>query len=97
MLEAKGIPCRYREYTQKPLNADEIRKVFELLGIPIRKGLRHHDKFYREEKLTGHEPDNFLIEKIIQHPTLLQRPIGVLGPKAVIGRPPERLLELIDD
>ena len=44
--------------------------------------------------LTGDEPDGRLIKLMAQHPTLLQRPIGVRGRKAVVGRPPEKLLEL---
>ncbi|MDH3744338.1 MAG: arsenate reductase (glutaredoxin), partial [Acidobacteriota bacterium] len=52
------------------------------------------DKAFRELGLTGEEPDADLIRDMAAHPTLLERPIGVLGDRAVVGRPPEKLLEL---
>ena len=81
MLDGKGIEYRYREYNREPLSEKEIRDV-----------LRKNDMGF-----TGEEPDKELIAAMARHPTLLQRPIGVLGDKAVVGRPPERLLELVED
>ena len=58
--------------------------------ILIKKG-----KMNRELGLSGEEPDTVLIRAIAHHPTLLKRPIGVLGNKAVLARPIEKLLELV--
>lgn len=58
--------------------------------------LRPRDRAYRELGLEGHESDDQLIAHMAQHPTLLQRPIGIVGERAIIGRPPERLLELLE-
>ena len=49
---------------------------------------------FGELGLTGDEPEPELIERMAEHPTLLQRPIGVKGDRAVVGRPPEELLKL---
>jgi arsenate reductase len=57
--------------------------------------LRRKDKAFRELGLSGEEDDATLVALMAEHPTLLQRPIGVLGDRAVVGRPPERLLELV--
>ncbi|UCF37164.1 MAG: hypothetical protein JSU96_20645 [Acidobacteriota bacterium] len=65
------------------------------LGVAAREILRTRDKAMKELTLTGEEPDSVLIDHMAQHPTLMQRPIGVLGDRAVLGRPVERLLELI--
>ena len=46
--------------------------------------------------LAGEEPDDELIGAMARHPTLVQRPIGRLPGKAILGRPPERLLELVE-
>jgi arsenate reductase len=56
--------------------------------------LRRNDKAYRALDLTGDEDDARWIELMAEHPTLLQRPIGVLGERAALGRPPEALLTL---
>ena len=51
----------------------------------------------RASGVTGDEADAELIELMVENPTLLQRPIGVLDERAVVGRPPERLLDLVAD
>jgi arsenate reductase len=90
LLNEKGIEYRYREYTREPLSETEIRDVLRKLGLHPRDVLRKNDL-----GLTGEEPDDELIAAMARHPTLLQRPIGVVGERAVVGRPPERLLELV--
>lgn len=94
MLDEKGIEYRYRDYVKNPLTEAEIRDVLTRLGLRPRDVLRKNDAAYKELGLTGDEPDAKLIAAMVQHPTLLQRPIGIEGDRAVVGRPPERLLEL---
>ncbi|MEQ9496631.1 MAG: ArsC/Spx/MgsR family protein [Deltaproteobacteria bacterium] len=94
MLDERGIEYRYREYTQDPLDAAEVKRVLKKLGLGPKDVLRKNDKAYKELGLTGDESDAELIEYMGEHPTLLQRPIGVKGKKAVVGRPVENLLEL---
>ena len=95
MLDEKAIPYRYREYTREPLSEDELREILRLLDIPARDLLRTRDAAYVELGLTGNEPEDELIRAMARHPTLVQRPIGRRPGKAVVGRPAERLLELI--
>lgn len=92
MLDEKGIPYRYREYTKDPLSEEEIQNVLRFLGLRPKDVLRAQTA--KEQGLSGDEPDTELIAAMARHPTLLQRPIGVAGGKAVVGRPPENLLEL---
>lgn len=94
MLDKKKIPYRYREYTQEPLSQKEIKDVLKKLGLQAKDVLRKNDKAFKENGLTGEESNAALIKLMAQHPTLLQRPIGVKGKRAVVGRPPENLLEL---
>jgi arsenate reductase (glutaredoxin) len=96
LLDEKAIPYRYREYTREPLTEDEIRGILRLLGISARGLLRTKDSAYAELGLAGEVPDDELILAMARHPTLVQRPIGRLPGKAVLGRPPERLLELVE-
>ena len=95
MLNERGVQHRYREYTQDPLDEVEIRRVLKLLGVAPRDVLRRNDRAYKELGLTGDEDDAALVSHMAEHPTLLQRPIGVLGDRAVVGRPADRLLDLI--
>ena len=94
MLDEKGIEYRYRDYVKNPLTEAEIRDVLRRLDLRPKDVLRTKDPAFKELGLTGQEPDDRLIREMANHPTLLQRPIGVKGKKAVVGRPPERLLEL---
>ena len=94
MLEEHGVAYRYREYTKEPLDAKELRHVLKLLGMGPKDVLRMRDRAAKDLGLTGEEDDETLITHMAEHPTLLQRPIGVLGDRAVVGRPPANLLEL---
>ena len=94
MLKAEGIEFHYREYRKDPLNEAELREVLRKLGVGPKALLRTRDKAYKELGLTGDEGDDVLIAHMARHPTLLQRPIGVLGDRAVVGRPISELLSL---
>jgi len=96
LLDEKAIPYRYREYTREPLTEGEIREILRLLGLPARDLLRTKDSAYADLGLAGDKPDDELVRAMARHPTLIQRPIGKLPGKAVLGRPPERLLELVE-
>ena len=94
MLKEHGIEHEYREYRKEPLSEDELRDVLGKLGMTAHEVLRKHDRAFKELGLTGDESEDVLIGNMAEHPTLLQRPIGVKGKRAVVGRPPENLLEL---
>lgn len=85
----------YREYTTDPLSTTEIEDVLVKLGVEPADVLRRRDPACKELGLTGNEDRDTLIRAMAEHPTLLQRPIGIAGDRAVIGRPPEKLLELL--
>ena len=95
MLNTHGIAHTYREYTADPLNLDELREVFAMLGMRPVEMLRKRDKAYKELGLTGNESDEVLMAHMAAHPTLLQRPIGIYDGRAVSGRPIENLIELV--
>ena len=93
MLNERNVTFTYREYTKDPLSQEEIRDVLAKLGVGPRDVLRSRDA--KKAELTGEESDDELIAHMADNPRLLQRPIGVVGDRAVVGRPPEALLELI--
>lgn len=95
MLEQQKIPYEYRDYRDKPLSVKELTAVLNKLGVGPREILRTRDRAFVELGLTGEESEHRLVELMSAHPTLVQRPIGVHGEGAVVGRPVERLLELV--
>ena len=94
MLDERGIEYAYREYTQEPLSRDELERVFSMLEVSPKALLRKNDKAYKDNGLSGDESDAELLGLMVEHPTLLQRPIAILGGNAIVGRPAERILEL---
>ena len=94
MLEEHGIDYTYRDYREERLDTDELRRVLDRLGLGPKQVLRRRDRAFRDLGLSGQEDDDVLIAHMSIHPTLLERPIGLTADGAVVGRPPERLLEL---
>ena len=97
MLEENDVEYEYRDYKKEPLTEEEIRSVLASLGVGPRDVLRKRDRAFRDLDLTGAESDDRLIALMASHPTLLERPIAVVGGRAVLGRPPDLLLTLLDD
>ena len=95
MLKKEDVAYRYRDYRDEPLSATEIRALLKKLGVGPADLLRRKDAAYKKLKLTGKETAARLVKLMADNPTLLQRPIGIRGKKAVVGRPPEKLLELV--
>ena len=94
LLDGLGVTYTYREYTRDPLDEGELRALFGLLGVAPRDVLRAADA--KKAGLTGDEDADALIRRMAENPRLLQRPIGVRGDKAVVGRPPENLRQLLE-
>jgi len=95
LLDEQEIEYHYREYRTDPLSEEELRELLSMLGVAARELLRRRDPKRKELGLDGNETDNELIPLMSAHPTLLQRPIGVIDGQAVVGRPPERILDLV--
>ena len=93
MLDENGIDHTYREYTKDPLTVAELEEVFVKLGVGPRDVLRKRDA--TKAGLSGDETDAQLIALMAENPRLLQRPIGIVGARAAVGRPPENLLSIV--
>jgi arsenate reductase (glutaredoxin) len=94
LLEDEKVEVRRRDLTKQPLTEPELRALLKKLGLRPAEVLRRKDPAFAQLQLTGDEPDEVLVGHMARHPGLLQRPIGVRGRKAVIGRPIETLLGL---
>jgi arsenate reductase len=83
------------EYLNKPPGQEELKLVIKLLGISARGLLRTNEQAYIDAKLDDSATEEQIIESICTYPILLQRPIVISGNRAVIGRPPSKVLEII--
>ena len=93
MLKDLGVDYRYREYTKEPLSEAELRDVLGKLGMSARDILRSRDA--KKEGLTGDEGEDALVAAMVKNPNLVQRPIFVLGDRAVMGRPLDNVHQLL--
>lgn len=96
LLEERGVALTVIEYLETPLDVPGLRAVLARLGIDARQLLRTGEPEYQALLLDDPKlDDDALLAAIAAHPRLLERPIAVRGERAVIGRPPERVLELL--
>ena len=96
LLAERGEGVQVREYLKAPLTAAELEVLFTALGVEPPAAIRFKDALAKSLEISP--TDRFSraewIALIAEHPALLERPIAVKGAKAVIGRPPERVLDL---
>ncbi len=95
ILNEKGVSAEVVKYLETNPSADEIRAVLKKLGISARELMRTKEDIYKALNLKDEENETKLIEAMASHPKLIERPIVIVGDKAVLGRPPEKVLELI--
>ncbi len=96
LLGEKGIEPEVVEYLKTPPSAEELREILRLLGIGPRQLMRSGEAEYKEAGLD--DPglsDAQLIAAMVAHPRLIERPVVIRDGKAVIGRPPENVLDIL--
>lgn len=95
ILQSKGIEADYKFYMHEPMTADELKVLLTKLNLSAKEIIRINEPVFKE-KYDGKElADLEWIRAIIDNPILLQRPIVVNNDKAVIARPPEKVLEIL--
>ena len=96
ILEERGHRVDYVRYLEQTPTKAELEHVLELLGTDDpRQMMRTQEPVYEELGLGSADRDA-LLGAMAKHPILIQRPIIIRGDRAVIGRPPERALELFE-
>ena len=84
------------EYLKTPPTADELDTLLNMLGMEPRELMRKREAEYKDLGLDdGSLTRDQLIAAMVEHPKLIERPIAVSGDRAVMGRPTERVLELV--
>ena len=82
------------EYLKNPPNVNELKQICKNLNRSAIDITRTNDKEYKLLNIPMNDTDDVLIEKIVRHPRLLERPIVIMGKNGIIGRPPENVLKL---
>ena len=96
ILNESGAEFDSVNYYETPLNKEELRNLIAKLGIPAKDLLRQCEEDDRELNIKADEiSEEELIDLMITHPDLMQRPIVVRGDKAVLARPPQNVCELL--
>ncbi|QYO65441.1 hypothetical protein JVX88_01245 [Leptolyngbya sp. 7M] len=95
LLKENGIDYEKQNYFIEPLTAADVKMLLAKLKIPAFGLLRTKEKEFKERGFTPETPEDEIIDAIVQNPGLLNRPIVVVGDRAVIARPIEKALELI--
>lgn len=96
LLEARGLAPTLVRYLDTPPDAATLKALLGKLGIGARQLLRTGEDDYKALGLANASlSDDALIDAMVAHPKLIERPILINGDKAVIGRPPENVLEII--
>ena len=96
ILNRKKLDIDIVEYLKSPLDINEISNLLKKLGYTARDLLRKGEDVYKNENLSDKSlTEDFLIDMMSKNPILIERPIVVFNGKAVIGRPPEKVLEIL--
>jgi arsenate reductase len=97
LLEERGAAFAVRLYLEQPLSRAELAVLARRLGRPVREWVRRGEPAFAAAGLGPGSDDGALLDALAAHPALLERPILVRGERAVVGRPPERILELLEE
>ena len=97
LLKDKNIDFTIVEYLKTPLTEDEVMSLSKKLGKPLSDFVRRSERDFKDNQLNQFLGDNNkMAECVAKFPKIMERPIFVKGDRAVIGRPPEQVLLLLD-
>jgi arsenate reductase len=95
LLEEKGIEVKVVKYLEDVPRKEDLVTVLKMLGLNARGLMRTKESIYKELNLQDENSEEALIEAMIENPKLIERPIIIKDNRAVIGRPIEKVIELL--
>ncbi|SFV49947.1 Arsenate reductase [hydrothermal vent metagenome] len=94
LLEEKGAKIEIFKYLDEEITKEDIKKLLSMIGAKPRDIMRTKEAIYKELGLKDVEDDEELIDAMVAHHKLIERPIVIKEGKAIIGRPPTKVLDL---
>ena len=96
ILENKGVKFEIIQYIKQTPNINQIKNICRKLNLKPKQIIRKGEKDFKENNLSQIiENEENLLQKMVEFPKIIERPIIVVGDKAVIGRPPENILDIL--
>lgn len=96
LLQDNGVEAEVVEYLKTPPDKATLKRILKMLALEPRQLMRTKETEYKEQGLDNPElSSDELIAAMIATPKLIERPIVIKNGKAAIGRPPERVLEIL--
>ena len=96
LLEEQATGIDVIEYLKNPPTVKKLKEILSLLKIPPRELMRKKETEYKELMLSNSNlSDDDLIDSMVNHPILIERPIVLANGKAELGRPPENVLNIL--
>lgn len=95
LLADKGVEVEVIDYLRTPPSREELRALLDKLGMNPAELVRRGEAVFKENYAGRALSDDEWLEALAAHPVLIERPIVVRGERAVLGRPPEKVLELL--
>jgi arsenate reductase (glutaredoxin) len=95
LLEENGVTLEIVEYLKTPPARDELAGLLKKLGLPAEAIVRTGEDIYKSDFKGRTLSEDEWLDALVAHPILIERPIAVRGERAVLGRPPEKVLELL--
>jgi arsenate reductase len=95
ILEKKGVDFDTIEYLKTPLNQAELKALLKKLNLKAEEIVRKSEPLFKEKFASKKLTEAQWIKTLTENPILIERPILVKGDKAIIGRPVERVIEIL--
>ena len=95
ILQESGKEFEIREYMKELPSLDELASVIKLLGISPLELVRKNEAIWKENRKGKTLSDDEIIQAMVENPKLIERPIVINNDKAVVGRPPEKIHQIL--
>lgn len=95
LINSKGLEPEIVLYLENPPTQKELKSILQKLGIKAEQLLRKGETIYKEQFKGKSLTEAQWVKAMVENPKLIERPIVIKGDKAIIGRPPEQVLDLL--